>query len=77
MQPAVVESAPRTFLTVSELAGRLGVGRSTAYALVRDGQVPAIRLRGTIRIPLASLERWLADREQEALNAVRHETSVP
>lgn len=59
------------FLSVTELANVLHVSRTTAYALVRDREVPVIRLRGTIRIPAAALETWLSDREQEALDAVR------
>jgi excisionase family DNA binding protein len=63
-------TAQAEFLSVSELAPRLRVSRTTAYQLVRDGQVPSIRLGGTIRIPTRALDRWLAEREAEALAAV-------
>lgn len=59
------------FLSVGELAERLGVSRSTAYNLVRDRAVPTIRLRGKIQVPASALDRWLEDREREALEAVR------
>lgn len=59
------------FLTVSQAAEALGVSRSTAYLLVREGALPAIRLRGSIRVPAGALSHWLADREAEALAAVK------
>jgi excisionase family DNA binding protein len=50
---------------------RLGVSTRTAYSLVSDGEVPVIRLRGVLRVPASALEKWLVDREEEALRAVR------
>lgn len=58
------------FLTVAELGVRLRVSRTTAYQLVRQRQVPSIRLGGTIRIPTAALDRWLVDQERAALSVV-------
>lgn len=49
---------------------RLGVSRPTAYRLVRDRAIPAIRLRGAIRVPIAALESWLEGQERSALAAV-------
>lgn len=63
--------AVHPFLSVAELGARLGVSRRTAYNLVRDGEVPVIEIRGVKRIPVAALDRWLIDREEEALRAVR------
>jgi excisionase family DNA binding protein len=59
------------FISVAELGTRLGVSTRTAYNLVRDGEVPAIELHGITRIPVSALDRWLADREEEALRNVR------
>ena len=59
------------FLSVSGLAARLGVSVRTAYNLVNDRAVPTITLRGRTRIPARALERWIVDREQEALDGVR------
>jgi excisionase family DNA binding protein len=58
-------------LSVVQLAEILGVSRSHAYALVRERAVPAIRFNGAIRVPAAALDRWLDEREQEALDSVR------
>lgn len=65
------------FLSVAELAGILRVSRTTAYELVRDRVVPSIRVGGSIRVPTSALDRWLADREQEALAGVRGAESRP
>jgi excisionase family DNA binding protein len=67
----MTQTTEHVFLSVPEMGRRLGVSTRTAYALVEDGEVPVIRLRGVLRVPAAALERWLADREQEALAAVR------
>jgi excisionase family DNA binding protein len=48
------------FLTVMELAELLRVSRRTAYILVSSGQVPSVRVGGSIRIPRAALFRQLA-----------------
>jgi excisionase family DNA binding protein len=65
------QTTARPFLSVAELGVRLGVSTRTAYNLVRDGEIPVIEIRGIKRIPVAALERWLVDREEEALRAVR------
>jgi excisionase family DNA binding protein len=61
----------RPFLSVAELGLRLGVSTRTAYHLVAERAVPVVEIRGVKKVPAAALDRWLADREQEALDAVR------
>ncbi|MCB1013359.1 MAG: helix-turn-helix domain-containing protein, partial [Microthrixaceae bacterium] len=51
-------SQPLT-LTVEQAAELLGVGRSTAYELVRDGGLKCIRLRRRIVVPVAHLAESL------------------
>jgi excisionase family DNA binding protein len=58
------------FLSVPELADRLGVSRRTAYNLVADRVVPSVRLRGRVRIPARALEEWAAEQERVALASV-------
>lgn len=53
----------------------LHLSRTRAYQLVRDGEVPVTRFGGVIRVPRGALERWLAEREQEALDSVRRRTA--
>ncbi|HEX3828053.1 MAG TPA: helix-turn-helix domain-containing protein [Sporichthyaceae bacterium] len=45
--------------TVEEVAELLGVARSTAYELVRDGKIPARRLGGRWVISRARFHAWL------------------
>ena len=42
-----------------EVAEILGVSRTTAYDLIRSGDLPAIRVRGHLRVPLASVRQWV------------------
>lgn len=43
------------FLTVEEAAHLLRLKRSTAYELVRRGEIPAVRLGRFIRVPREAL----------------------
>jgi excisionase family DNA binding protein len=57
-----MDTAERPFLTVKELAELLRVSKRTAYALVRNGEVPSLRVGGSIRIPRAELDDQLGRR---------------
>jgi excisionase family DNA binding protein len=46
-------------LTLNELAAYLRVGRRTAWQLVNDGAVPAVKVGGQWRIPRAELDAQL------------------
>ena len=48
---------PRIVLTVQEAARVLGLGRGQAYAAVRRGDLPALRVGRRLLIPRAALER--------------------
>lgn len=54
-------TAERHFLTVSETAEYLRVSLRTAYQLVYDGAVPAVKVGGQYRIPRAELDRQLME----------------
>jgi excisionase family DNA binding protein len=54
-------SAEQSFLTVKELAKLLRVSRRTAYLLVQTGEVPSVRVGGSIRIPHAALIQELGE----------------
>ena len=61
----------RVFLSIAEAADRIGVSTSTGYNLASAGELPIVKLHGVRRVPAAALERWLKDREDEALGIVR------
>ncbi len=56
----------RYTITVEEAARRLGIGRSLAYSLVREGSLPHLRLGSRIVIPVNALERLLEDAQGNA-----------
>jgi excisionase family DNA binding protein len=53
-----------------DLATPLGVSRDRVYQLIRAGELPAVRIGNAIRIPRASWEAWLAERDHQARRAV-------
>jgi excisionase family DNA binding protein len=44
------------YLTVAEVSSLFRVSMPTVYRRVADGQLPAVRIGATIRIPLAAVE---------------------
>ena len=55
----VNQLAERAVYTVVEVAQLLSLSRGTAYALVRDGTIPAMRLGNRWVIPRARFHAWL------------------
>jgi len=49
----------RPTLTVDEAAIVLGIARSSAFAAVRAGQIPSVRVGRRVLVPTASLRRLL------------------
>ena len=48
-------------LTVDELTKILGIGRNTAYDLIRCGKIRSVRIGHKIRIPKDSLLEFLQE----------------
>ena len=57
------------YLKVPEVAKTLRIARSRAYELVAEGQIPAVRIGRSVRVPRHELDQWLAD--QRYLDAVQ------
>jgi excisionase family DNA binding protein len=55
----------RLLLTVEEAARRLGIGRTLAWQLVRQGELPVVRLGRCVRIPWQALQEWVARQVKE------------
>jgi excisionase family DNA binding protein len=49
------------YLKVPEVAEILRIARSRAYELVAEGQIPAVRIGRSVRVPRDELDRWLAE----------------
>lgn len=56
----------RMTLTVEEAARLLGVSRALAYELVRDGEIPSLRLRRRIVIPRTVIDALLRGESPES-----------
>ena len=52
--------AERIVYTVEEAAERLGVGRTTVYALVRSGDIESIAIGRLRRIPYDALDDFVS-----------------
>lgn len=63
--------AERAVYTVPEVAQLLSLARGTAYALVRDGTIPALRLGGRWVVPRTRFHAWLDSLDDEK-NGGRH-----
>jgi excisionase family DNA binding protein len=50
------------FLTVAAVCSILGVSRPSVHALVRRGDLRAVRVGNVVRIPTTSLESFLIER---------------
>ncbi len=50
----------REFLTIQEVAAQLDVGPTTIYEMVSNGEMPAVRIRKSYRIPRKVLETMAA-----------------
>jgi excisionase family DNA binding protein len=56
-------AAKRLALSVAEAAAALGVSKDAIYDAVRCHELPAIRIRRRILIPVAALEQLLTNKE--------------
>ncbi len=66
MQHGPEETHQQLLLTIPQAAKSLGISRAMVYSLIakRKG-LPVIRLGRSIRVPVASLRKWIEEQEQE------------
>jgi excisionase family DNA binding protein len=67
----IMETNEPAFLTLPQAAQRLGVSPRTARRLIADEGVPAVKLRGTLRIPWRSLDEWIALQERRSVGTAQ------
>lgn len=46
-------------LTIPEVAEALNASKSTVYRLIGDGDLPALKVRETLRVPVDGFEEYL------------------
>ena len=61
-------------VSVTKAAQILGISRTTAYEAVRDGSLPAIRIRRRILVPLSWLDDTLGGRSPTTARPHRRST---
>lgn len=62
------QSLQPVLLHADEAAALLGLGRSTVYRLLQSGELPSIRVGRAVRVPRASLARWIAAQTGEPVD---------
>lgn len=50
-------------LRLPEAAAVLAIGRSTLAELIAAGELPVVRVGRSVRIPLAALHAWAAEKQ--------------
>ena len=49
----------KEYLKVPQVAEFLQIGRSRAYELVADGEIPSVKIGRSVRVSRKELDRWL------------------
>jgi excisionase family DNA binding protein len=66
MTPHLQAEQTKRLLSVEELAQELGVGRTTAYALLWSGTIPSMKLGRLRRVRREDLDRFISQRMEDA-----------
>jgi excisionase family DNA binding protein len=61
----------KLMLRVSEAGDALGLGRSKTYELIASGELPSVRIGGSVRVPVGALRAWIEKKATESTDAVR------
>lgn len=59
-QQATLRPPERVLLTVEEAAERLGIGRTTAFALVKSGEIESVLIGRLRRVPVTAVQDYAA-----------------
>ena len=52
----------KLLLRPAEVAEMLGLGRSKTYQMLANGQLPSVRIGGSLRVPAQALEDWVQNK---------------
>lgn len=61
--PVIVEPDKKMTMTVSEIAEELQVSTTMIYTMVRQNEIPHIKVRGRILFYRPTIEQWLMNTE--------------
>ncbi|KAA0258239.1 helix-turn-helix domain-containing protein [Deferribacter autotrophicus] len=67
----------KTFITVKELADKLGISEKTVYRMVNDNRIPfAIKIGGQWRFNVDKIEKWIESQQQGSDFKINYQISV-
>jgi excisionase family DNA binding protein len=58
-------------LRIPEAARALGIARSLAYEMARDGRLPTVHIGKAVRVPRRRLEEWIEERARAESGGLR------
>ena len=59
------ETMQPLLLNVAQVSKMLSLGRTKVYDLIATNQLPVVRFGRAVRVPSASLRRWVEEQEQQ------------
>jgi excisionase family DNA binding protein len=62
------EPVEKLLFSIGEAAEMLNIGRSTAYELIKQGDLPSVKISRRRLIPRAALMAWLANKIEDGKN---------
>ncbi|MEH7236787.1 helix-turn-helix domain-containing protein [Bacillus sp. JJ1562] len=61
----------RKTLTTEEVADYIGVHKDTIYTMVRQKEIPHIRVRRRIFFSIETIDAWMREQEQRSLEVAQ------
>lgn len=58
------ETMQPLLLNVAQVSKMLSLGRTKVYDLIATNQLPVVRFGRAVRVPVASLRRWVEEQER-------------
>jgi len=55
-------------LRAADVAKLLALGRSKVFAMLAAGELPAVRIGRSVRVPRLALERWIEERTKHTIS---------
>jgi len=57
-------------LSITEVCQELGMGKSWVYRRIQSGEIPSVRLGGTVKVRREDLEEYLEDQRYQPVSGV-------
>ena len=67
----MVSQEPTLLLRIPEVARTLGIARSLAYEMARDGRLPTVHIGKAVRVPRRRLQDWIDARARAEEAVIR------